>query len=296
MFHSGELLNCFIIHTTLTYCISKLSYAYDEQSTSDIVFLMTSSRSISCDKSTYKTALLSQYCSKPLRTMRFFLFCSLLTLTLAQGGQENVALIIGGANVASQELLSSVELFGCPNEESILVPGELPQPLYLSGSIYLPDRDVVLICGGFAIDDEELLYGITTDCFTYNPRDGFNDAPHLVGEESAHLLALGPNLDNDPADLTAILISASTQIFESYIDNWAFYKKLDTRRWSTLQCLLQDGDNVYFVDNMLHVLDLTTWEISSFGIRPQVDNVGKCALTEIKGVKGTSVLYSILHI
>ncbi len=64
---------------------------------------------------------------------------------------DTVAMIIGGA--ANREtgmgILNSVELFGCPNTNTISVWLEnINVPLYLTAGVYYEDENKVVVCGG----------------------------------------------------------------------------------------------------------------------------------------------------
>jgi len=227
-----------------------------------------------------------------MRTFQLFLGCALLSaLSRAQGpaGQpDTVALIIGGISNDPSRASSSVELFGCPNQGSVIF-GNLPAgPTYLSGGAYIDSLEAALICGGFSVSGSGA--GATKMCYTLNENAIFSLTGDLVESRWGHIIATGPNL-NSPAggDQPIVLGSGtSTEIFDG--EAWSEYLDLvspNGERFTSLGCLVQHEDVVYSVGRTVQALDLNDWTISSLGASP-VENKGKCAITEVNGNAGES--------
>jgi len=151
---------------------------------------------------------------------------ALFVLASAQG-QDYAALVLGGVNLRTAAQLSSVELFGCPNQNSIPLAG-LPVNLYATGGIYLPEQDSVLICGGYSCEEGSSFCETTNQCFTF---DGsiWMPAESFRSDKYGQLLAIGPNLDDlaNTDSLTTIAIGGPQNVAEIFSEDshgWNAYK------------------------------------------------------------------------
>jgi len=237
--------------------------------------------------------------------MNWFVLCSLLGLALSQGindvapsqGINDVTLIVGGVNnyntVSSSNILSSVEIFGCPSGESVVVD-DFPFKAYLTAGTYLPEEGAVLLCGGFACNKEgnKQDCNVEDKCFKWNPENGWQPATSLSSPVWAHILASGPNL-NKPGDNTWIPMTFSlgrdVNIFDNDEQAWLPYRDIPVT--ISGRCLVQEGSKVYFsdTDDQLNSLDLFTWEVTTLANLPTLygsSNSGKCTIAYVKGNLG----------
>jgi len=228
--------------------------------------------------------------------MKWFAFCSLFGIAFSQG-VNNVALIVGGINeyntFNSNNILSSVEIFGCPSGESVVVD-DLPFGTYFTAGTYLSEEDAVLLCGGFACDKEGNDQDCTVEdkCFKWNPENGWKPAASLSSPSWYHILASGPNL-NKPGDNTwvpmTIGFARDVDIFDTDEQAWLPYRDIPAP--ISGNCLVQEGSKVYFsdTDNQLNYLDLFTWETTTLASLPTLygsSSAGKCTIAYIKGNLG----------
>jgi len=220
--------------------------------------------------------------------MNWFVLCSLFGIALGQGIND-VALIVGGIGdnaLSNLDILSSVEIFGCPSGESVVVD-DFPLRAYFTAGIYLSEEDAVLLCGGFACDKEEgneQDCNVEDKCFKWNPESGWQTAASLSMQLWSHILASGPNLkkpgDNAWAPMT-FGIGSAVGIFDNDEQAWVQYR--DIPAIISGSCLVQEGSKVYFSDttDQLSSLDLFTWEITSLANLPPLyasTNAGQCTI------------------
>jgi len=212
----------------------------------------------------------------------------------ALGQEDNAALIIGGRELGSpMGELTSVELFGCAGQDGSIFVDNMPIDLAYPGGVYLPEKQGVLVCGGFSCLQEGGC-DLVKECFFYNGVDQWQDAAPLANEHWGLLFALGPNLQTSEDQPTRIAIGnsfagTSTEVYDDVVDEWDSYLSLEGS-WSTTQCLVQDGETVYSADNKaVSALNLNTWQVETLASVPTTDldtKLGKCAMTEIDGQKG----------
>ncbi len=152
---------------------------------------------------------------------------------------RSAALIIGGiqdVNVPSGEanILSSVELFGCPNSRSIPM-GDFPVGIYLTGGAYYvqnPEDDelgIILVCGGYNCQDNSNSdCEITDACWQW-------DATSLEWSESdftlnnirwAHVMTLAPDFESGSNKRVPLVLggqNSSTEIWDPVNAEWKDY-------------------------------------------------------------------------
>jgi len=230
--------------------------------------------------------------------MRFLLLLFnvslLLSLSPAQimDNQDTVALIIGGVrdDDVLSKLKASVELFGCPDEESFEVDEFPPGPSYLTGGKYIASLDAALVCGGYSCSDDGFCAG-SNECYQWNPKRQWIPAEDLIGNHWGHIMAVGPNLDSPDGDIHPIVLGFqyNVEIFNG--SSWTGYKDIPTSHisgWNSEKCLTQHNNFVYSANEVVEVLDLNTWTIEVIGPIPlQPTNVRTCSVTEVDGKTGS---------
>jgi len=187
--------------------------------------------------------------------------------------------------------LSSVEIFGCPSGEPIVVD-DLPVDAYLSAGIYLPKEQSVLLCGGMACESN--ICAVQDECFKWHPESGWQPVESLVSPRWGSIFATGPNLDQ-PEDIALVPIAlgggTKAEIFDNDQQAWVNYRPTDTDYIVVGFCLIQGGSQVYFSDrhDQLNALDLYTWEVTSLGSIPFTnddESAGRCSMAYINGARG----------
>jgi len=191
----------------------------------------------------------------------------------------------GGGINAEGVTLASVEVFGCPGGESILVDEPLPIPLYSTAGIFYEEEEAVLVCGGESCDGNSCF--LTNQCWKWSPQLGWSQAASMGMLREYHILAHGFDATFEDPNVYFVLGGGTTLSTEALtnLHIWEPHKQLPDY-WSSFD-LTQDGNLIYTVDgDQLLTLNLATWEIESLGEILEDYSQGRFTMTTIGGVKG----------
>jgi len=214
--------------------------------------------------------------------MIWLLALNFFGIALAQ--EDTAALIIGGRSFYDgDDVLYSVELFGCDNSPVSIRVDDLPYETYLTSGVYLPEKEAVLTCGGKTCLRGDSPCAPTNQCYYYHGINGFQEAPRLGQSSYAQLIALGPNL-KEPLSmgLTPIAIGQNifSEVFSANLNDWSDYNSLTNSDWSAENCLVQEGNIIYLAEgSTVTALHLDTWEFEVLvEIWGTFRHLGKCAM------------------
>jgi len=210
--------------------------------------------------------------------------CFALSISQVFPREDTVALIVGGIAEGGTEAKYSVELFGCPAQESVPVANYPGGPSYLVAGAYVESIDAALVCGGISTPG----FDTSDRCFQWDSSNQWTEVEHLIIPRQGHVMVNGPNLDDRPEMERPIILDFNNPSEAYNYDNWDLYKSLPNRGiWSSSDCVVQVGNLVYFAQQTVEVLDLETWEIKTIGSVPYRSTYfGKCAFTEVSDRKG----------
>ena len=162
----------------------------------------------------------------------------------AQGSDSTAALIIGGFDDKTAEVLYSVEIFGCDIPK---FPAFLNEPAFLMAAAYVANDgdDYVLSCGGYSCEGD--LCRVVSSC--YELRSSVNvwtEGPSLLIPRWAHMIATM----FDPATGKSTKLTLGLSSTTEYLDDqeyWTSYLEIPSS-WTSLDCLVQHGSNIYHID------------------------------------------------
>ncbi len=215
------------------------------------------------------------------------------TSTTAFPEYETAALIIGGVINREEggDITDSVELFGCPNVnyDGLIDIKKFPVGVMLTGGIYYPDGDKVMVCGGQQCTSPRVCQ-ISIDCYEWFPgRAEWVKAENgLNNVKWGHFMGLAANM-NDPSRQVPMVLGygVGTEIYNPDLELWEEYEPLEDPNWSTIYCLVQHLDSIWQMRSNIYELDLNTWNMTDFGQMPdRLINSGQCAVLEIDGTPG----------
>ncbi len=214
---------------------------------------------------------------------------------LAVQGADSVAMILGGIS-GGDESVKSVELFGCPGYQSqSLAIQDYPLSVYLTGGSYIKAEDHVLVCGGMACADgsQQIECASTTECYTYNPINGWKNFTSLQKPRWQHIVASIINVDESTGELHPAIIGngMETEIYNSITDAWEEYKLLPEALWKATECLIQDGDYLYYIKNAFTKFDTSTWAYEELDLPSFLAKGDTCSIVQINGSKGESSVF-----
>ncbi len=107
-------------------------------------------------------------------------------------------------------------------------------------------------------------------------------------------MVLAKNLDADSDEHVPLVLGQDiqTEIFDPSDDVWTPYRPLLRSDWNAITCLVQYGERVYHIENVVFELDLETWNFDILGEKPDFmpRSPGKCAVATIEGTPGMQIM------
>ncbi len=209
-------------------------------------------------------------------------------------GTDNVAMIVGGIDGlpgSTGDILSSVELFGCPGYQGQSLPIEdFPLIIYGTGGHYFEDEGYALVCGGMACEFGSPGSGCdtTTDCYTYRPGEGWTAFASLNFPKWQHLVAPILRIGDDAGNYYHAVLGMDeiTEIYNPLDQIWVEYRYLPEVLWRTTDCLIQHGDYIYNIRNVFTRFDTTTWQYEELYLPLFLRSAGTCAMVRVNGFIG----------
>jgi len=207
------------------------------------------------------------------------------------GQEDSVAIIIGGYtqdNDGIDEVLGSVEVFGCSGEETLPLE-DFPVDRHGLAGVYLPAEEALLVCGG---DTGELSNNLRSECFQWTQANGWKPVRAMPTERSYHLLALRPDRDgNFDTSSNVVAIgglgnpSYDTDLYEYDLGIWTPHGEMPYNFLDSQSCLIQHGNKVIFINNELkegygwYLYEWKTASVNGFGLYGAEGTRQRCMVT-----------------
>jgi len=194
---------------------------------------------------------------------------------------STAALIVGGFR--KRTALRTVEVFGCPQNESFYVEEHPFESVYLTNG-HLRDNDRrVFMCGGFAC----LENGVCEEkdvCFTWTPavKQWKEEREQTLDYHTNHLVV---KVDEERS---LILEEGKSAEIQTTSGEWTKVDVLgENLDFASTDCVAQLGHYLYRMSSTLSILNLKTWEWRDLGGLPDFVRLPhRCALTRVRNRLG----------
>ena len=206
--------------------------------------------------------------------------------------RKTAALVIGG--YWDNQVLDSVELFGCEYSEESVTLNNYPERSFLTTGTFMhvDGSSSVLSCGGYACSsDNSSDCSITSTCYSWSPADDvWSVDSYMSYYKWALILSFGPNLENnDTASLSPIVLGLDnkTDIYDASTKTWSPYRELEDDNLYSINCAAAYAGYVYFMKENVIAYNLKDWTREDYGPVPSRHvQTGQCAQLRLNGEIG----------